>query len=214
MTAPSRPLLRWLGGKFRLAEWIVGQMPAHDIYLEPFGGAASVLMRKPRAYNEIINDLDDELVNLFRVLREREAAAELIRRLELTAYAEAEYQLALKRGPWGRSGRTRPHGWWSARTWPTGRNGSQHRSAGWIPLRWPLRDNQRGRRVGGVAQRRCGQMVDRLRGVTIRSRAGPAADRRVPGPQGADLSGPALHARDAARPNRNSARATTPTRTS
>jgi hypothetical protein len=119
MTAPSRPLLRWLGGKFRLAEWIVGQMPAHDIYLEPFGGAASVLMRKPRAYNEIINDLDDELVNLFRVLREREAAAELIRRLELTAYAEAEYQLA-SMGPIRSNA---PAGWWCGRTWPTGRTG-------------------------------------------------------------------------------------------
>jgi DNA adenine methylase len=96
MSAPARPLLRWLGGKYRLAEWIVGQMPAHDIYLEPFGGAASVLFRKPRAYNEVLSDLDDELVNLYRVLREPDCAAELIRRLELTPYAEAEYLLALK----------------------------------------------------------------------------------------------------------------------
>lgn len=93
MNAPSRPLLRWLGGKYRLAEWIVGQMPDHLIYLEAFAGAASVLFRKPRAYNEIINDLDGDLVNLFRVLRSP-AAGELIRRLTLTAYAEAEYQLA------------------------------------------------------------------------------------------------------------------------
>lgn len=96
MTAPSRPLLRWLGGKYRLAEWIIGHFPDHLIYLEPFGGAASVLLRKPRAYNEILNDLDDDLVNLYRVLREPSAAAELIRRLALTAYAESEYLVALK----------------------------------------------------------------------------------------------------------------------
>lgn len=91
----SRPLLRWLGGKYQLAEWIVGHFPDHTIYLEPFGGAASVLLRKPRAYNEIVNDLDDDLVNLYRVLRSDDAA-QLIRRLELTPYAEAEYRAALE----------------------------------------------------------------------------------------------------------------------
>lgn len=95
MNAPiTRPLLRWLGGKRRLAPWIIGHFPDHDIYLEPFGGAASVLMAKPRAYNEIINDLDDELVNLYRVLRRPDRAAQLICALELTPYAEAEYELA------------------------------------------------------------------------------------------------------------------------
>jgi site-specific DNA-adenine methylase len=69
VTVPTRPVLRWLGGKFRLAPWIVSHFPEHRIYLEPFGGSASVLLHKPRAYNEIYNDLDGELVNLFQVLR-------------------------------------------------------------------------------------------------------------------------------------------------
>lgn len=93
---PTRPLLRWLGGKYRLAPWIIGHMPAHDIYVEPYGGAASVLLRKPRVYNEVLNDLDDDLVNLYRVLRDPDSAAELIRRLGLTPYARAEYELALR----------------------------------------------------------------------------------------------------------------------
>lgn len=96
MNAPARPLLRWLGGKYRLAGWIVSQMPEHRIYVEPFGGAASVLLRKPRAYNEVLNDLDEDLVNLYRVLRDPELARALVRRLRLTPYARQEYQLALR----------------------------------------------------------------------------------------------------------------------
>jgi DNA adenine methylase len=90
VTPPTRPLLRWLGGKFRLAPWIVSHFPAHDQYVEPYGGGASVLLHKPRAYNEIYNDLDGELVNLFQVLRSPEAG-ELLRLLRLTPYSRAEY---------------------------------------------------------------------------------------------------------------------------
>lgn len=95
MTVPTRPLLRWLGGKFRLAPWIVSHFPEHRIYLEPFGGAGSVLLQKPRAYNEIYNDLDGELVNLFQVLRSSDAP-ELLRLLRLTPYARAEYWAAFE----------------------------------------------------------------------------------------------------------------------
>ena len=65
----SRPAMRYLGGKWRLAPWIISHMPAHRTYTEPFGGAASVLLRKPRVHAEIYNDLDGEIANLFRVLR-------------------------------------------------------------------------------------------------------------------------------------------------
>jgi DNA adenine methylase len=89
--APTRPALRWHGGKWRLAPWIIQHFPPHRIYVEAFGGAASVLLRKPRAYAEVYNDLDGEVVNLFRVLRAPEAAASLIRAIALTPYAREEF---------------------------------------------------------------------------------------------------------------------------
>lgn len=93
MTEPSRPLLRWHGGKWLLAPWIIGHFPPHRIYVEPFGGAASVLLRKPRAYAEVYNDLDSELVNLFRVLRSQEGPR-LVEQLRLTPFARDEFRAA------------------------------------------------------------------------------------------------------------------------
>lgn len=88
-----RPILRWHGGKWRLAPWIIEQMPHHRIYVEPFGGAASVLLRKPRSYAEVYNDLDDEVVNLFQVLRS-DRSHDLIDLLRLTPFAESEFRTA------------------------------------------------------------------------------------------------------------------------
>lgn len=89
----TRPALRWHGGKWRLAPWIVEHFPPHRLYTETFGGAASVLLRKPRSYGEIYNDLDDGVVNLFRVLRS-ERAPELLAALRATPFARVEFDLA------------------------------------------------------------------------------------------------------------------------
>lgn len=90
MTKPTRPVLRWHGGKWKLAPWIIGHFPTHRTYVEPFGGAGSVLLRKPRAYAEVYNDLDGTVVNLFRVLRS-DRALELVEALRLTPFARAEF---------------------------------------------------------------------------------------------------------------------------
>lgn len=85
----SRPILRWHGGKWILAPWVIQRLPPHRIYVEPYGGAASVLLRKPRSYAEIYNDMDDEVVNLFRVARDR--GEELAEALYLTPFSQAEF---------------------------------------------------------------------------------------------------------------------------
>jgi DNA adenine methylase len=90
----TRPVLRWHGGKYLLAPWIIAHFPKHQVYTECFGGAASVLLRKDRSYAEIYNDLDKTLVGLFRVLRDPEMAAHLVTSLELTPFAREEFELA------------------------------------------------------------------------------------------------------------------------
>ncbi len=85
----NHPALRYFGGKWRLAPWIIRHFPEHTTYVEPFGGGASVLLRKPPAPVEIYNDLSGTVVNFFRVLREH--PAELIKQLELTPFAVDEY---------------------------------------------------------------------------------------------------------------------------
>jgi DNA adenine methylase len=87
---PRRPALRWHGGKWLLASWIISHFPRHQVYVEPFGGAASVLLQKERSYAEIYNDLDHTVVNLFRVLRSARSQ-ELVDALRLTPFARAEF---------------------------------------------------------------------------------------------------------------------------
>jgi DNA adenine methylase len=88
----TRPVLRYHGGKYRIADWVLRFFPRHKVYVEPFGGAASVLLAKEPAPTEVYNDLDSRVVTLFRVLRDPEKAAELARRLELTPFAREEYE--------------------------------------------------------------------------------------------------------------------------
>jgi DNA adenine methylase len=93
-TEIKRPALRYYGGKWKLAPWIISHFPAHKNYVEPCGGAASVLLQKPRSSLETYNDLDGNVVNFFRVLRDR--PDELIRKIRLTPWARAEYELSLQ----------------------------------------------------------------------------------------------------------------------
>lgn len=90
--APTRPALRYHGGKWILAPWLISFFPEHRTYAEPFGGGASVLLRKPRAYAEIYNDLDSEVVNLFNVMRDR--GEELRQACYLTPFSNNDFKAA------------------------------------------------------------------------------------------------------------------------
>jgi DNA adenine methylase len=90
----KRPLLRYHGGKWRIAPWIISFFPPHRIYVELFGGGGSVLLRKGRVHEEIYNDLDGEIVNVFRIVRDN--GAELKRRLSLTPFAREEFELSFE----------------------------------------------------------------------------------------------------------------------
>lgn len=94
LDAPTRPALRYYGGKHSLAPWIISFFPPHLNYVEPCAGACSVLLQKPRSPLETINDLNGDIVNFFQVLRDR--PDELIRKIELTPWARAEYELSLQ----------------------------------------------------------------------------------------------------------------------
>lgn len=91
---PTRPALRWHGGKWMLAPWVISHFPPHRIYTETFGGAGSVLFRKVRAYCEVWNDLDSDVVNFFRVLRDPGLAECLLNAIALTPFARDEFELS------------------------------------------------------------------------------------------------------------------------
>jgi len=88
------PAFRYHGGKFRLAPWVIKHLPPHQTYVEPFGGAAGVLLQKPRSYAEVYNDLDGDVVNFFRVLRDQDLRDRLIEWCQLTPYAREEFDAA------------------------------------------------------------------------------------------------------------------------
>lgn len=90
----TRPALRYHGGKFRLAPWLLQFFPPHGCYVESFGGAASVLLQKPPVYAEVYNDLDGDIVNFFRVLRDPVMRLDLIQACRLTPYARDEFDAA------------------------------------------------------------------------------------------------------------------------
>lgn len=84
-------VLKYPGSKWRLADKIVSLMPPHKCYIEPFFGSGA-FFRKSRSKNETINDLDGEIVNLFRVIRDQPEALE--RAVVLTPFARASYEEA------------------------------------------------------------------------------------------------------------------------
>ena len=92
------PLSGWIGGKYRLCKRIVERIPEHTCYAEPFAGGAWVMLAKPPEMSkvEVLNDINRDVVNLYRVLQHH--LEEFIRQFKwaLTARAEFERQLRVE----------------------------------------------------------------------------------------------------------------------
>ncbi|MHC4743104.1 MAG: DNA adenine methylase [Planctomycetota bacterium] len=87
-----RPPVKWHGGKYYLAQRIISIFPPHRIYLEPFGGAASVLLNKEPVEVEAYNDLDLRISRLFRVLQMQ--GQEFVERMRFIPYSQYEFESA------------------------------------------------------------------------------------------------------------------------
>lgn len=105
--------IKWHGGKYYLRKWIIGLMPPHLHYVEPyFGGGGILLARDPdrnwmgtvheklaaalQGCSEVANDIHGDLINFWRVLQNEEDFESFRRRIELTPFSEAEFEDALE----------------------------------------------------------------------------------------------------------------------
>lgn len=84
-----KAVLKYPGAKWRISEWIISHFPEHKVYCEPFFGSGAVFFNKPQTYIETINDIDGNIVNLFKVCRDN--PEELARLIEFTPFAREEF---------------------------------------------------------------------------------------------------------------------------
>lgn len=80
-----------IGGKYFLSRWLVGKIPDHILYCEPFAGACHVLFAKPPSTSEVINDIDDNLVNFFRVVKDRDKRQRFTDIIDALPYARVVF---------------------------------------------------------------------------------------------------------------------------
>lgn len=85
----AKPILRYPGAKWSIAEWIISHFVPHDVYLEPFFGSGAVFFTKQPSRLETINDINGDVINLFKVLRD--CPDDLSRKINLTPWARQEY---------------------------------------------------------------------------------------------------------------------------
>ena len=91
--ADAKAAFGYFGSKLRLARKLLDYFPPHNCWVELCCGSAALTMAKNRAFIEVINDLDGEVVNVFRQLRD--CGEELIHAIELTPYSREEFTASL-----------------------------------------------------------------------------------------------------------------------
>lgn len=154
-----RPAFAYYGGKARLAPWIASLLPQHRVYVEPFAGSAAVLFAKPPTSHEILNDLDGQIVNFYRLLRERPEDLEMACRL--TPYARDEYLAADFDEP-GIDDLERARRWYCRSTQGFGQSAT-------VATGWSISTRQNSPRMGQITNRlgRFAELAERLRHVFV-----------------------------------------------
>ncbi len=87
----------WYGGKFSHLNWLLPILPACHHYCEPFAGSAAVLLNREPSPVETYNDIDGEVVNFFRVLRNQKEA--LIEKIGITPFSREEFYYSVSKNP-------------------------------------------------------------------------------------------------------------------
>jgi DNA adenine methylase len=149
------------GGKTPYVEQILQHFPDHRRYVEPFGGSAAVLLNKPQSYVEVFNDLDDDVVQFFRVAREqREELQEWLRSVPYSESVYRDWQAAYDAGERPDDSIKRAGRWFYIRYANYG--GSPDRRAG---FKRPGKRNEARSFRGGIDE--LDAIVNRLQEVTI-----------------------------------------------
>lgn len=89
----KRIVFGWYGGKFSHLDWLLPLLPKSHHYCEPFAGSAAILLNRAPSPVETYNDIDGDVANFFRILRDR--ADELIRLIALTPFSREEFHIAV-----------------------------------------------------------------------------------------------------------------------
>lgn len=84
-----KAILKYPGGKWRISDWIISHFPEHKVYCEPYFGSGAIFFNKQPSYIETINDINGDIVNLFKVCREY--PEQLVAAIEFTPFARDEF---------------------------------------------------------------------------------------------------------------------------
>lgn len=85
-----KPVIPWIGGKRRLIDWILPKFPNHHCYVEAFCGAGALYFAKPPSQVEVVNDFNNELINMYRVIKNH--PEELVRQFKWALSSRQIYE--------------------------------------------------------------------------------------------------------------------------